>query len=180
MTRPLTDFFTIKNTNSFRLTNCSEDVYSHQFTENCVFILFMEICKIKENPFYSKAYNDKTKSTIYISLQKHIIRYITKNVINAKTESLQPTHSVEKQLQKIFKTQEKKTFNENLKRNINNFSALLFSPDYYWSNIDIWILATIEKLPNILISKTKFPELEHIDVKHKNMVLLYQNSDNQI
>ena len=177
VTRPLTDFFTIKNTNSFRLTNCSEDVYSHQFTENCVFILFMEICKIKENPFYSKAYNDKTKSTIYISLQKHIIRYIIKNVINAKTESLQPTHSVEKQLQKIFKTQKKKTFNENLKRNINNFSALLFSPDYYWSNIDLWILATIEKLPIILISKTNFPELEHIDVKDKKILLLYHNSD---
>ena len=177
LTRKLTKFFTLGSNNSFRLTNCSEDVYSHQFTDNCVFILFMEICKIKQIPFYMKAYNAKTKPRIYKGLQSYIIRFITTHVINAKGESLQASHNIEKQMQKIFKTQEKKTFNEQLKRNIHNFPILIDSPDYYWSNIDLWILATKEKLPIILISKSDFPELEHIDVNDKKILLLYHNAE---
>ena len=137
----------------------------------------MEICKIKQVPFYMKAYNAKTKSSIFMTLQSYIVGFITTHVINKKTESLQATHNIEKQLHLLFKTQGKKTFNEHLKRNINNFSALLFSPDYYWSNIDLWVLATKEKLPIILISKSDFPELEHIDVNDKKIILLYHNSD---
>ncbi len=112
------------------------------------------------------------KQIIYKHLQRELIRYITKYVLNTKTDSLKVSHNIEKQLQLIYKTQGKKTFNKLLKQNINNFPTLVLNPDYYWSNLDLWILATKEKIPIILITKSYFPELSHLDVKDKKILLL--------
>ena len=49
-------------------------------------------------------------------------------------------------------------------------------PTYYWSNLDLWIIATKEKLPIILINRTEFLELKHIkdsNITVKKILLLY-------
>ena len=175
-TKELTDFFK-KNKTPFFLQGCREDLYTHQEKENCVFILFIEICKIKQIPFYTKAYNESTKAVLYKSLQGVIIRYITTYILDTGIGGFQPTHNKHKQLQLIYKTQRKRSFVKQIKANIDQFSLLVKKPDYYWTNLDLWILATKEKIPIILINKSEFFELSHMDVKVKNILLLYHNPD---
>ena len=56
----------------------------------------------------------------------------------------------------IYRTQGKVSLCKQLKDNIGNFPMLVFSEDYIWSNLDLWIIATKEKLPIILINKSDF------------------------
>ena len=178
-TKELTAYFQTKKT-PFHLIGLKEDLYEHQFTDNCIFILMTEICKLFKVPLYVKAYNIQTKSKFYKSQQTDIIRYITKYILNYNEEGLSVSHNTEKHITLMYKTQGKTALCKKLKENIANFPMLVYSPEYYWTNIDLWIIATKEKLPIILINKSDFFELEHITdprIKEKNIILLCNNPD---
>ena len=178
-TKELTAYFKTKKT-PFHLIGFKEDLYEHQFTENCIFILMTDICKLFKVPIYIKAYNIQSKSKFLKSLQSDIIRYITKYILNYKQEGLNVSHNTVKHITSMYKTQGKTALCKKIKENIANFPMLVYSPEYYWTNIDLWIIATKERLPIILINKSDFFELNHITdprIKYKNVLLLYNNPD---
>ena len=67
-----------------------------------------------------------------------------------------------------------------MKSNLTNLPGLILQQNYIWSNLDLWIIATQEKLPIILINKSSFLELLHIkdpNITEKKILLLYHNPD---
>ena len=180
-TKELTDFF--QNTEKpnpkspFHLTGLKEDIYEYQLTDNCVFALIVALCKTMNVPLFVKKYNNETKQTFINQYKTVIIRYITKYVINSTTNTgLQTAHNVGIMIDKIHRTQGKINFCKKLKKNITNYPLLVYNPDYIWCNLDLWIIATKEKLPIILINKSDFFELTHITeprIKEKKIMLLY-------
>ena len=173
-TKDVTNYF---KTNIFKLNNVKEDFYHDSISENCVFALIVAICKVMQVPIFVKKYTDKHKTLFITQYKSTIIRYLNKFIIQDTTE-LQATHNKNKQLSKIFKTQGKITIAKELGKNITNLPLFILQPNYNWSNLDLWIIATHEKLPIILINKSEFLELNHIkdaNITVKKILLLYYN-----
>ena len=167
-TKDVTDVF---KTTIFKLIDVKEDVYDDDISENCVFDLLVALCKVLQVPIYVKKYKDKDKELFINQYKEVIINYILKN-----TKDLQATHDIAKQISKIFTTQGKITIAKEIKQSITKLPEFISEPTYYWSNLDLWIIATIKKLPIILINRTEFLELKHIkdsNIKVKRILLLY-------
>ena len=175
-TKPVTKFF---KTGAFNLVGVSEDFYEDSISDNCVFALIVTICNIMEVPIFVKKYNEKNKDIFIKNYKSVIIRYLNNYIIKSKNE-LQAVADKNNQLSKIFKTQGKIIIAKELKSNLTNLPGLILQQNYIWSNLDLWIIATQEKLPIILINKSSFLELLHIkdpNITEKKILLLYHNPD---
>lgn len=112
--------------------------------------------------FFHKTINCSFIPIIYIIQKVHSSAISVQNIKTALWKGYQDifkNESAEKYVYSILKKQGKYAFMEKIKKKQATFETIIFSDDYYITDLDWWVFCTIAELPVILFSSTSLKSI---------------------
>jgi hypothetical protein len=107
--------------------------------------------------FFNKTVNCSFIPIIYIIQEVYFSSISIQNIKTALWKGYQDLFKNEKirtYIYSIFRKQGKHVFMDKIKKNQSDFETILFSDDYYITDMDWWVFCTTAQLPVVLFSST--------------------------